>query len=82
MVTWLSLKITVNQKKAEVIFVTCVFILVFGCFCIPIIIYATSSDVTPITELGIIELEIDNCLQQVSYICSSFNSPAQIHHNK
>ena len=58
----------VNKKKAEVIFVTCVFIFVIGCFCIPVAIYVTSSDAAPLTEFGIIDLEVDNCLRQVSFM--------------
>jgi len=58
----------VDKNKAEVIFVTCVFIFVIGCFCIPVIIYVTSSDVVPLTELGIIDLEVDDCLQQVRFM--------------
>jgi len=56
----------VNKKKAEVIFVTCVFTFVFGCFSIPVVIYVTSSDAIPLPELG--NIELNNCLQQVSYI--------------
>ena len=60
------LKTIANKKKAEAVFVTCVFVFVFGYFCIPIIIYATSSDVT---ELGI-DFDIVSCVQEVSYIYS------------
>ena len=53
------------QKKSEIIFVIGVFSFVFCCFSIPIIIYATSSDVTPrqgfYTEIG-----VDNCPQKVA----------------
>ena len=49
-------------KKKEIIFVIGVFSFVFCCFSIPIIIYATSSDVTPRQDL---EINIDNCPQQV-----------------
>jgi len=55
------------KKKAKIAFVICVVLFVFGCFCIPIVIYATSSDITPIKELGI-EFDIDTCTQQVSYM--------------
>ena len=52
------------DKKGEVIFVICVFSFVLCCFSIPIIIYATSSDVTPRQDIGI-EIDVDNCPQQV-----------------
>ena len=54
------------KKIAEIIIVSCVCGIIFSCFCTPIIIYATSSDVTPSTELRIDEFDIDNCSQQVS----------------
>ena len=56
-------------SKGEVIFVICVFIIVFGCFSIPIILYATD-DVTSDLNLAITlfaEIDIDDCpLQQVA----------------
>ena len=54
------------NKKGEVIFVICVFLFVFCCFSIPVIIYAASSDVTPRQDIGV-EIDINNCAQQVSY---------------
>jgi len=52
------------NKKIEIIFVTCVFLFVFSCFSVPIIIYATSSDVAPIQEIGV-DIDVQNCPQQV-----------------
>ena len=52
------------NKKGEVAFVICVFLFVFCCFSVPIIIYATSSDVTPRQDIGI-DIDVDNCPQQV-----------------
>ena len=52
------------NKKIEVAFVICVFLFVFCCFSIPIIIYATNSDVSPRQENGI-KIDIANCSQQV-----------------
>ena len=40
------------------------FSFVFGCFSVPIIIYATSSDVTPSQEIRV-DIDIENCPQQV-----------------
>ncbi|XP_065914487.1 uncharacterized protein [Dysidea avara] len=54
------------KKIAEIIIVSCVCGIIFSCFCTPIIIYATSSDVTPSTELRIDEFDIDNCSQQMA----------------
>lgn len=51
------------NKKVEVAFVTIVFSFVLCCFSIPIIIYATNSDVTPRLEIEI--PDVDNCPQQV-----------------
>ena len=60
-------KVTSNYKRIlEILFVSFVCGIIFICFCIPIIIYATSSDVTPIADLEIDDLDIDNCSQQVS----------------
>jgi len=53
------------KKIPEICFVSCVCAVIFSCFCVPIIIYVTSSDVT---ELGIDQLNIDNCSKQVSKI--------------
>ena len=53
-----------NKKLCEVVLVSCVFSVVFGCFSIPIItFYATTSDVVPEQEIGI---DIDECTQQVN----------------
>ena len=52
-------------KKGENILVVGVFLFVFCCFSVPIIIYATSSDVAPKQEFEV-EIDIDNCLQQVA----------------
>ena len=52
-------------KKGEIIFIIGVCLFVFCCFSIPIIIYATSSDVTPRQEFDI-EIDVDNCPQQVT----------------
>ena len=54
------------NKKGEIIFAICVFLFVFCCSSIPIIIYATSSDVTPRQDIGV-EIDINNCPQQVSF---------------
>ena len=51
------------KKIPEICFVSSVCGVIFSCFCVPIIIYVTSSDVK---ELGIDQLNIDNCSQQVS----------------
>ena len=51
-------------KKGENILVIGVFLFVFCCFSVPIIIYATSSDVAPKQEFEV-EIDVDNCLQQV-----------------
>ena len=56
-------------KKGEIIFVIGVFSFVFCCFSIPIIIYATSSDVTPRQGFHT-EIDVDNCPQKV-YIAVS-----------
>ena len=53
------------DKWKEYIFVSCICVIIFSCFCTPIIIYATSGDVTSLTELGIDEIDLDNCTQQV-----------------
>ena len=53
------------NKKGEVIFIIVVFLFVFCCFSVPIIIYAASSDVTPSQDIGV-EIDVDNCPQQVS----------------
>ena len=52
-------------KKGENILVVGVFLFVFCCFSIPVIIYVTSSDVAPKQEFEV-EIDIDNCLQQVA----------------
>jgi len=51
------------NKKIEIIFVTCVFLFVICCFSVPIIIYATSSDVTPSQEIGV-DIDVENCPQR------------------
>ena len=55
----------VMYSKGEVIFVICVFIFVFGCLSIPIILFATD-DITSgdikLAELAVID--IDHCLLQ------------------
>jgi len=53
------------DKWKEYIFVSCICVIIFSCFCTPIIIYATSGDVTSLTELGIDEIDLDNCTEQV-----------------
>ena len=52
-------------EKGENILVIGLFLFVFCCFSVPIIIYATSSDVTPKQEFEV-EIDVDNCLQQVA----------------
>ena len=52
-------------KKGEIIFVIGVFSFVFCCFSIPIIIYATSSDVT-LRQRFHTEIDVDNCPQKVA----------------
>jgi len=54
------------NNKIEIIFVTCVFLFVICCFSVPIIIYATSSDVTPSQEIEVDMIGVENCPQQVS----------------
>ena len=49
-------------RKGEIILVIGVFSFVFYCFSVPIILYASSSDVTPSQEF---EIKTDNCPQQV-----------------
>ena len=51
-------------RKGEITLVIGVFLFVFCCFSVPIILYATSSDVTPSQEFEI-EIDVDNCPQQV-----------------
>jgi len=58
-----TLKLIVKEKKAETAFVLSVFLIVFGCFCVPIIIYAV--DDTSDSQGLEIGLDIDNCPQQV-----------------
>ena len=62
-------------KPGEVILVICVFSFVVCCFSIPIIIYATSSNVTPSQDIGI-EIDVDNCPQQViiAYVSSYYGA--------
>ena len=61
------------NKKGEVAFIICVFSFVFCCFSVPIIIYATSSDVTPRQDIEI------NCPQQVpTYVAIYINAVANI----
>ena len=57
-------------KKGENILVIGVFLFVC-CFSVPIIIYATSSDAAPKQEFEV-EIDIDNCLQQVANYFSNF----------
>ena len=55
-----------NKKLREVVLVSCVFSVVFGCFSVHIItFYATTSDdaVVPEQEIG---FDIDDCIQQVN----------------
>ena len=54
-------------RKVEVIIVTTIFIIVVGCFSIPIIIYATDSqDITTPREDVMTQVDISNCPQQVA----------------
>ena len=53
------------HQKSEIIFVIGVCLFVFCCFSIPIIIYATSSDVTPRQGFHT-EIDVDNCPQKVT----------------
>ena len=50
------------HKTGEIVLLICVFSFVVGCFSIPIIIYATDSDVTPSQYIGI-EIDVNNCPQ-------------------
>lgn len=59
-----AFKVIVKEKKAETAFVISVFTFVFGCFCIPIIIYAVDSNNSAGQALEI-DLDVDNCPQQV-----------------
>lgn len=52
-------------KKGEIIFIIGVCLFVSCCFSVPIVIYATSSDVTPSQDFDI-EIDVDNCPQQVA----------------
>ena len=58
-----------NKKLFEVIFVSCVFSVVFGCFSIPLITFYATSDVvpehSPEQEIGI---DIDGCTLQVNRV--------------
>ena len=54
-----------HHKKHEVILVLCVFLVVFCCSIIPLIIYGISSDVDSERDIEI-EIDINNCPQQVS----------------
>ena len=54
-----------NKKLFEVVFVSCVFSVVFGCFSIPLITFYATSDVVPEQEIGI---DIDGCTQQVNRV--------------
>ena len=51
-------------RKGENILVIGIFSFVFGCFSVPIILYASSSDITPRQGFEI-EIDVDNCPQQV-----------------
>jgi len=53
----------------EMVFLSCFCAIISIAFCIPIVIYATSNDAPPITELEIDKFDIDNCSQQVSTEC-------------
>ena len=55
------------NKTAEVILVICVFSIVFCCFSVPIIIYATNSHVTPSQDISV-DIDVDNCPQKVIII--------------
>ena len=55
------------NKTAEVILVICVFSIVFCCFSVPIIIYATNSHVTHNQDISV-DIDVDNCPQQVIII--------------
>ena len=53
-------------SKGEVILVISVFLFVFGCFSIPIILYATDDVSSDFNLSEIAETDVDNCpLQQV-----------------
>ena len=51
-----------KKLAAEIVIVSCICGILFGCLCTPIIIYTTSSDVPTITG---IQLDMDNCSQEV-----------------
>ena len=57
------------KKLIEIVFLSCFCAIISIAFCIPIVIYATSSDTPPIPDLEIDEFDIDNCSQQVSREC-------------
>ena len=59
-----TLKIIIKEKKVETAFVISIFTIVFGCFCVPIVIYAVDNDASASQRLEI-EFDIDNCPQQV-----------------
>ena len=54
------------RKKAEVVFVMCIFLFVIGCSSIPIFIYATSADINARQDDLGVGLDLINCSQQVS----------------
>ena len=51
-------------SKGEVIFVICVFIFVFCCFSIPIILYVTDDVTSNLNLAEIAEIKVDNCPSQ------------------
>ena len=51
-------------SKGEVIFVICVFIFVFCCCSIPIILYATDDVTSDLNLAEIAEINVDNCPSQ------------------
>ena len=56
-------------NRGEIILVICVFLFIFGCFSIPILIYATSGyadDPDFSSEEAEIGIDVNNCPQQVA----------------
>jgi len=61
-------------KKAEMIFVICIFLFVIGCSSIPIFVYATSADIDARQDDLGMGLDLINCQSQiVSALDSSYN---------
>ena len=62
-------------SKGEVIFVICVFIFVFCCCSIPIILYVTDDVTSNLNLAEIADINVDNCPSQqvIKYFNHAFN---------